>query len=123
ILHGHNNVLGATMFQQQIGLGATWNPKLVGDVARATQRATAATGTVWHFSPVADIARDHRWGRYYETYSGDPLLAGDLAASTVKGREAGPRGRPVAGAGKHRAGDAQPPNVHDRRPGAEPPRR
>lgn len=116
-VHGHNNVLGATMFQQQIGLGATWNPKLVGDVARATQRATAATGTVWNFSPVADIARDHRWGRYYETYSEDPLLAGDLAASTVKGTEDGTSGRQVAATVKHFAGYSQPLNGHDRVPG------
>ncbi|MGH3469716.1 MAG: glycoside hydrolase family 3 N-terminal domain-containing protein, partial [Thermocrispum sp.] len=116
-VHGHNNVLGATMFPHQIGLGATWNPDLVADVARSTQRATAATGTPWNFSPVADLARDHRWGRYYETYAEDPLLAGALAASTVQGTEDGSSGRAVASTVKHFAGYSQPGNGHDRVPG------
>ena len=115
-VHGHNNVLGATMFPQQIGMGATWDPALAGDVAQSAQRAVAATGISWNFSPVADLARDHRWGRYYETYAEDPLLAGTLAASTVKGYQDGSSGRQLAATVKHFAGYSQPINGHDRVP-------
>ncbi len=115
-VHGHNNVLGATMFPHQVGLGATWDPALVTDVARSTQRATAATGTTWNYAPVADIARDHRWGRYYETYAEDPLLAGTLAAASVKGYQDGSSGRRIAGTVKHFAGYSEPGNGHDRVP-------
>src|SRR6266508_4596050 len=115
-VHGHNNVLGATMFPQQIGMGATWDPALAGDVAQSAQRAVAATGISWNFSPVADLARDHRWGRYYEAYAEDPLLAGTPAASPVKGYQDGSSGRQLAATVKHFAGYSQPINGHDRVP-------
>ncbi|MGH3648798.1 MAG: glycoside hydrolase family 3 protein, partial [Micromonosporaceae bacterium] len=115
-VHGHNNIMGATMFPHQVGLGATWNPELVADVARSTQRATAATGTFWNYAPVADLARDHRWGRYYETYAEDPLLAGTLAAASVEGYQDRSSGRQVAGTVKHFAGYSEPSNGHDRVP-------
>ena len=115
-VHGHNNVLGATLFPHQIGLGATWDPALVADVARSTQRATAATGVQWDFAPVADVARDQRWGRYYETFAEDPVLAGTLAASTVAGLQDRSSGRLVAASVKHFAGYSEPSNGHDRVP-------
>jgi beta-glucosidase len=115
-VHGHNNVLGATVFPQQIGVGATWNPALVRKQTQSTQRALAATGTTWNFAPVADLARDVRWGRYYETYSEDPLLAGTLAASAVSGLQDRSSGRPVAATVKHFAGYSEPFNGHDRAP-------
>ncbi len=115
-VHGHNNVLGATVFPHQIGLGATWNPAVVKAAAQSTQRAVAATGTPWNFAPVADLARDQRWGRYYEAYSEDPLLAGDLSAATIKGIEDGSSGRKVASSVKHFAGYSEPGNGHDRVP-------
>jgi beta-glucosidase len=115
-VHGHNNVLGATLVPHQIGLGATWDPALIGAAAESTQRAVAATGAMWNFAPVADLARDQRWGRYYETYSEDPLLAGDSAASAVQGLQNGSSGRKVAATVKHFAGYSEPSNGHDRVP-------
>lgn len=71
-VHGHNNVLGATLFPHQIGLAATWDPKLVEETARVTAQAVRATGIHWNFAPVADVGRDFRWGRFYETFGEDP---------------------------------------------------
>jgi beta-glucosidase len=110
-VHGHNNVLGATMFPQQIGLGATWDTGLVTAVGRATGRAVAATGTPWNFAPVADQARDPRWGRFPEAYAEDPVLAGALSAATVTGLQSV---GPVAATVKHYAGNFAPVNGHDR---------
>ncbi|NJC72995.1 beta-glucosidase [Planosporangium thailandense] len=115
-VHGHNNVLGATIFPQQIGLGSAWDPTLAGRTAESTQRAVAATGAVWDFAPVADLARDQRWGRYYETFSEDPLLAGANAASVVRGLQNAASGRKVAATVKHFAGYSEPSNGHDRVP-------
>ena len=50
-VHGHNNVYGATLFPHNIGLGATHNPSLVGDVAKATALEVRASGIDWIFAP------------------------------------------------------------------------
>ncbi|AUG80546.1 hypothetical protein CFP65_5865 [Kitasatospora sp. MMS16-BH015] len=121
-VHGHNNVLGATMFPQQIGMGATWDPALETAVEQSTQRAVAATGTTWAFGPVAEVARDQRWGRYYEAFSEDPLLTGTMAASAVRGLQDGSSGTQVAATVKHFAGYSQPLNGHDRVPADYSPR-
>ncbi|MCL2553658.1 MAG: glycoside hydrolase family 3 C-terminal domain-containing protein [Actinomycetia bacterium] len=116
-VHGHNNVLGATVFPQEIGMGSTWDAALAKDTGAATARAVAATGIDWNFAPVADIARDQRWGRYYETYGEDPLLSGTLAAASVKGIEGADGAKKVAATVKHFAGYGEPGNGHDRVPG------
>lgn len=121
-VHGHNNVLGATMFPQQIGMGSTWDPALERSVEQSTQRAVAATGINWAFGPVAEIARDQRWGRYYETFSEDPLLTGTMAASAVKGLQDASSGTRIAASVKHFAGYSQPLNGHDRVPADYSPR-
>jgi beta-glucosidase len=112
-VHGHNNVLGATVFPHQIGFGASWDPALATAAARSTHRAVVATGVSWDFAPVTDLARDQRWGRYYETYAEDPVLDGDLAAGTVSGLQDGGR---LAATVKHFAGYSEPSNGHDRVP-------
>ncbi|MGL6160803.1 glycoside hydrolase family 3 protein [Microbulbifer sp.] len=84
-VHGHNNVVGATLFPHNIGLGATRNPELVRDITRATAREVAATGIDWTFSPTLAVARDIRWGRSYEAYSEDPQLVARFGAAAVEG--------------------------------------
>jgi beta-glucosidase len=115
-VHGHNNVLGATMFPQQIGMGATWDPALETKVEQSTQKAVKATGIDWAFGPVSDVARDQRWGRYYESFSEDPLLTGSMAAAAVKGIQDKSSGSQLAASVKHFAGYSQPLNGHDRVP-------
>ncbi|CAG6398122.1 glycoside hydrolase family 3 C-terminal domain-containing protein [Streptomyces cocklensis] len=116
-VHGHNNVLGATIFPQEIGLGSTWNPELVEAAGASTARAVSATGIDWNFAPVADIARDQRWGRYYETYGEDPLLSGTLASAAVSGIQGADGAKDVAATVKHFGGYGEPGNGHDRVPG------
>ncbi|GAA1282439.1 glycoside hydrolase family 3 N-terminal domain-containing protein [Saccharothrix xinjiangensis] len=116
-VHGHSNVLTATMFPHQVGLGATWNPGLMEDLGESTGRAMRATGVFWNFAPVSDLARDTRWGRYYETYSEDPALAGALAAANVRGQQREADGTAsLAATAKHFAGYSEPFNGHDRAP-------
>jgi beta-glucosidase len=84
-VHGHNNVVGATIFPHNIGLGAAHDPALVGEVGAATGRAVRATGIAWVFGPTVAVVRDDRWGRTYEGFSEDPRLVQDYAGVYVKG--------------------------------------
>ncbi len=73
-VHGHNNVVGATLFPHNIGLGATNNPALIEKIAKATATEVMVTGIDWVFAPTVATVRDDRWGRTYESYSEDPAI-------------------------------------------------
>jgi beta-glucosidase len=97
-LHGVAFSGTATVFPQAVGLGATFNPQLVGRVAevistearakyheaqRRDNRARFHGLTFW--SPNINIFRDPRWGRGQETYGEDPYLTSRLGVAFVKG--------------------------------------
>lgn len=84
-VHGHGNIVGATVFPHNIGLGATRDPDLVRRIAEITAREIAVTGMDWNFAPTVAVARNDRWGRTYEAYSEDPDLVRVLAAAHVEG--------------------------------------
>lgn len=84
-VHGHNNIVGATIFPHNIALGATRDANLVRRIATATAAEIAATGIDWAFAPTIAVARDDRWGRIYESFSEDPALVGRLGAASVIG--------------------------------------
>ena len=58
-VHGHNNVIGATIFPHNIGLGAANNAQLVEAIGKATAVEVAATGINWIFAPTVEIGRAH----------------------------------------------------------------
>jgi beta-glucosidase len=112
--HGFTWVKGAEVYPQQLGLGATHDPELVQAVAAATARVVRAAGVRWVFGPVADVSRDLRWGRYYETFGEDPLAAAALVEAAVRGTQGADAGRPVAAAtAKHFLGYSQPRGGRD----------
>ena len=84
-VHGHNNVIGATLFPHNIGLGAANNPNLIEEIAAVTAKEVMATGIDWVFAPTVAVVRDDRWGRTYEGYSEDPEIVRQYSASIVKG--------------------------------------
>lgn len=84
-VHGHNNVIGATLFPHNIGLGAANNPELMEEIAHITAKEVMATGIDWVFAPTVAVVRDDRWGRTYESYSEDPAIVREYAASVVRG--------------------------------------
>ncbi len=84
-VHGHNNVIGATLFPHNIGLGAANNPQLIESIANITAKEVMVTGIDWVFAPTVAVVRDDRWGRTYEGYSEDPEIVRAYAASIVKG--------------------------------------
>ena len=88
-VHGHNNVVGATLFPHNIGLGAANNPDLIEDIANATAPEVLVTGIDWVFAPTVAVVRDDRWGRTYESYSEDPEIVRAYSASIVSGLQGG----------------------------------
>ena len=104
--HGHSNVFGATIFPHSIGLGASRDPDLVRDVAKATAKEVAATGINWVYSPNLDIALDTRWGRSYETFGSDPGLTEILGQAYVEGLQfSDQNSSTIAAAAKHYIGN------------------
>jgi beta-glucosidase len=89
-VHGHNNLLGATIFPHNINLGATRDASLVERIGVATAREVRATGMDWTFAPSVAVARDLRWGRTYESYAEDPALVAELGAALVRGLQGNP---------------------------------
>jgi beta-glucosidase len=84
-VHGHNNVIGATLFPHNIGLGAAHDPDLVQRIGEATAQEVAATGIDWTFAPTVAVVRDGRWGRAYEGYSQQPELVRAYAGRMIRG--------------------------------------
>lgn len=97
-LHGIARSGYATMFPQAIGMAATWNAPLLGQVATVISTEARAKNndalrhdnhsiyyglTIW--SPNINIFRDPRWGRGQETYGEDPYLTSRLGVSFVNG--------------------------------------
>ena len=97
-LHGSARSGYATVFPQAIGLAATWDTRLMHEVATTiSTEARAKNGEalrngnhsiyygldIW--SPNINIFRDPRWGRGQETYGEDPFLTSRLGVSFVTG--------------------------------------
>ena len=106
-VHGHNNVPGATIFPQQVGLGASHDVDLVKRVGEATALEMAATGIRWDFGPVVAVPQDVRWGRAYEGYGEDPLEVAKLAEAFITGLQGDDptRATSAAATAKHFVGD------------------
>lgn len=86
-IHGVNYTAGSTLFPQEIGMAATWNPELMKRAAEITALETRACGIPWNFSPVLDLGRQPLWPRFYETFGEDPYLAKVMGVATVRGYE------------------------------------
>jgi beta-glucosidase len=97
-LHGVARAGTATVFPQAIGLAASFDVDLLGEVARAIaeearakHHAYAAEGDHGHYkgltfwSPNVNIFRDPRWGRGHETYGECPFLTARLGVGFVRG--------------------------------------
>lgn len=113
-LHGVARAGQATVFPQAIGLGATFDPDLLNEIAdviategRAKYNAYSAKGdrdiykglTFW--SPNVNIFRDPRWGRGHETYGEDPYLTKCLGVAFVKGLQGQGETMKAAACAKH----------------------
>ena len=99
-VHGHSNIVGATIFPHNIALGATGDAELVQRIGHATAIEIEVTGIDWNFSPTVAVARDDRWGRTYESYSEDPDLVAKLGAALIVGQQGTPDSEDFLGDGR-----------------------
>jgi beta-glucosidase len=115
-VHGFGHPWQAPLFPQSIGMGATWDTSAAYADGQTTANALSATGWDWAFAPVQDLARDNRWGRYYETWAEEPALSAALGGADVKGIQtpAAAGALKVSATVKHFAGYSQSINGHDR---------
>ena len=115
-IHGANYVRGSTLYPQEIGMAATWNPELMLKLAEITAVETRAAGIPWTFSPVLDLGRQPLWPRFYETFGEDPYLAKVLGVAFVRGIEGDDISSPtrIATSLKHYVGYSFPLNGRDR---------
>ncbi|SOD54489.1 exo-1,4-beta-glucosidase [Pseudoxanthomonas wuyuanensis] len=84
-VHGQSNIVGATLFPHNIGLGATRNPELMRRIGQITAVETRTTGMEWAFAPTVAVPQDDRWGRTYEGYSESPDVVASFAGAVVEG--------------------------------------
>ncbi|MFL6467560.1 MAG: glycoside hydrolase family 3 N-terminal domain-containing protein, partial [Pyrinomonadaceae bacterium] len=117
-IHGANYVQGATLFPQELGMAATWNPALMQRSAEIAAMETRAAGITWSFSPVLDVGRHPMWPRLWETFGEDPYLATVMGTAFVRGLEGDDvsSGKHVAASLKHYVGYSFPLSGRDRTP-------
>ena len=120
-IHGVNYTVGGTLFPQQIGQAATWNPDLVLKGAEITALECRISGIPWNFSPVLDLGRQPLWSRFFETYGEDVYLAKTMTSASIRGYQGkntdmGIDHRHVAACMKHFLGYSYPLSGKDRTP-------
>lgn len=88
-----------TMFPVSIAMAATWDTKLVHEVATAISDEARGIYNGWHRdtsfagekkgliyrAPVINVSRNPYWGRINECYGEDPFLTGRMGVAYVKG--------------------------------------
>ncbi len=119
-IHGTTYTIGGTLFPQEIGMGATFNPQLVYEGAKITAYETKAGNISWNFSPVLDLGRDARWPRIWETYGEDTYLVSKMGKACVAGYQGNDLNHidrnQVAACLKHFLGYGAPYSGKDRTP-------
>ncbi|MBE0450756.1 MAG: glycoside hydrolase family 3 protein [Clostridia bacterium] len=100
-VHGNNNVITATIFPHNIGLGAANDPELLRKIGQATAEEMKVMGAHMNFAPAVSVIRDKRWGRTYEGYSEDPEIVSRLGSAYIEGL----KGVGIITTAKHFIGD------------------
>lgn len=80
VIHGYR-----TIFPIPLAEACSFNDGIFELSAQVAAREASEDGVNWTFAPMADIARDARWGRIAEGAGEDPYLASRFAAAKVRG--------------------------------------
>lgn len=84
-IHGNMHLQGAVIFPHNIGLGVTHDANLVYQIGLLVGQDSLASGFNWVYMPTIAVAQDIRWGRTYESFGQDPLLAKSMAKAYISG--------------------------------------
>lgn len=110
-VHGNNGSTGTVILPHNAGLASSRDAALVQQAEAVAASESMAAGVTWTFSPFAGTTWAYQWGRVYESFSDDPMWAGDMLAAAVKGLQGanglGTGSPGVVACSKHFAGDGQ----------------
>ena len=82
----HGFLIGnATIFNSPIAYACSWNRSQIHDMGVQIAREAQSLGVSQLFAPLADLARELRYGRVEETYGEDGYLAGEIAMNYIQG--------------------------------------
>lgn len=101
----------ATVFPVPLALASTWDPSLVERVFSAIALEMRSYGVTHAATPVLDLAREPRFGRFDELYSEDPYLVSRIGVAAIHGLQG--RGKTIGNENllacvKHFTGHGQP---------------
>jgi beta-glucosidase len=80
VVHGYR-----TVFPVPLAEASAWDPVLSEACAAVAAKEARAAGVAWTLAPIADVARDPRWGRIVEGAGEDTVLCSALTAARVRG--------------------------------------
>ena len=83
-VHGSNFLQDEVVFPHNIGLGASGDTELAGQIAAATANQLKTLGFDWNYSPCVAVSKDVRWGRIYESFSENPDLVTIMSIPVIK---------------------------------------
>jgi len=112
-VHGVNFIKKSTIYTHNLAVASTWNVDLAERYTRAVGKELAAMGMNVNFAPTIDIARDHRWGRVYESLGEDAYLASKFSQAFIRGFQ---KDNQIAACAKHFLGYGESSNGMDRTP-------
>lgn len=101
----------ATVFPVPLTLASTWDPELVERVFTAVALEMRSYGVSHAATPVLDLAREPRFGRFDEFYGEDPYLVGEMGVAAIFGLQGRNRmidGEHLLACAKHFTGHGQP---------------
>lgn len=75
----------AATFPTPLAWGASFDPELVEEMARAIGESMRSLGIHQGLAPVLDVVRDPRWGRTDECIAEDPYVVGTIGSAYVRG--------------------------------------
>ncbi len=79
-----DGMTGVTQLPAPVAVAASWDPKLAAGYGEVIGSEEAGKGANVNLGPTINIVRDPRWGRAFESFSEDPYLTGELAASEIR---------------------------------------
>ncbi|MBR9922893.1 MAG: beta-glucosidase [Bacteroidetes bacterium] len=117
-VHGASYLKNGTIFPHNINIGCSFDTSLAFQAARTTAYETADLGHNWLFGPVLGLGKAKSWGRYYETYSEDPLVVSRMGVAAIRGIQDSTATSPykTAACAKHYLGYSDPKSGWDRSP-------
>lgn len=84
-IHGASYTWGATLFPQEVGQGASFNPAIPRRIGEITAYETRACLIPWVYSPVMDVARSPLWPRMWESFGEDVKVNAVMASQLTRG--------------------------------------